>query len=297
MAIDDLDGFEMKPITTGLGFQKKQGSLKASMKQVDLVNSNMKRDIPTARPEGLLEVPRARSSEQILGEIKDALKPFADSKSATTANSGVKMTGTLPRNNQASTSFDQGIYQEPRTEVPSSKTPTSDPLANINFRIPQKEIENKATQRGASDALIREWKPVPFSITAAFLDAVIVMSLSLIFLVGLISATNVDVLSVMLSARTDIPAQLSLVVLYLAMSQMYLIVSRSFAGSSIGEWTFDIQVGQTEQIPRATYPLKVLLRSFFTLITGILVLPLLSVIFRKDLAGFLSGARLYKRNY
>lgn len=279
---DNLDGFEMKPITSGLGFHKKSSSFKSSMKSV--ADKSLKGDIPTTRPDGLLEVPKARTSGQIVNEIKDALKPFSESKKSET----IKMTETLPRTESA-------FYPEPSPEMPA--TPAKDPIENIDFRIPKKELnERQATQRGASDAMIREWKPVSFNIAAALLDATMTLALSMIFLVGLISATNVDVLSVMLSAQTDMPAQLSLLILYLAMSQMYLIVSRSFAGASIGEWTFDIQLGQPADIPKATYPIRVLIRSFVTLLTGVVLLPLLSLILRKDLAGKIAGVRLYRRN-
>ncbi len=282
---DNLDGFEMKPITSGLGFQKKPTTLKSSMKSV--ADKKLQGEIPLSRPDGLLEVPKARTSGEIVNEIKDALKPFNENK-----NSGaIKMTETLPRTESGANL--SGVYPEP--EMPAR--PAKDPLANIDFRIPKKELnDTNATQRGASDAMIREWKPVSFNIGAAILDATMILALSMIFLVGLISATNVDVLSVMLSAKTDMPAQLSLIVLYLAMSQMYLIVSRSFAGASIGEWTFDIQLGQPADIPKATYPIKVLVRSFVTLLTGVVLLPLLSLILRKDLAGKIAGVRLYRRN-
>lgn len=289
--MEEFEGFEMKPLTGGLGFKKNTPSLKTSMGQADVVKRELQRHQVPARPEGLLEVPKARSSDEILGEIKAALKPFSSEKNS--AGEAVKLTETLPRAAGASQMSATATSIEP-------ERPRRDPLADINFQIPKNEIENEAavgTRRGASDALIREWVPVPFSLAAAVLDAFIILSLSMIFLVGLVSATQVDVLSVMSSAQRDIPAQVSLFLLYLAMSQMYLIVSRSFAGTSVGEWTFDIQVGRTEQIPAATYPLRIFARSFVTLMTGVVLLPLFSLIFRKDIAGSISGARLYRRNF
>lgn len=288
--MEDFEGFEMKPLTGGLGFKKSAPSLKTSMSHADVVKREMGHSSIPARPDGLLEVPKPRTSDEILGEIKTALKPFSEKQSS----AGVKLTETLPRPSNSTNKVSAATAPSIEPEVPRK-----DPLSEINFQIPKREIENResvGTRRGASDSLIREWVPVSFSVAAAVLDAFIVLSLSMIFLVGLVSATQVDVLSVMTSAQRDIPAQISLLLLYLAMSQMYLIISRSFAGTSVGEWTFDIQVGRTEQIPSATYPVRISVRSFVTLLTGVITLPVFSLLFRKDLAGAVSGVRLYRRN-
>ena len=85
-------------------------------------------------------------------------------------------------------------------------------------------------------------------------------------------------------------------VLYVAVLEMFLIISRSFFGRSLGEWTFDMQLGEDEQIEKASYPFQVLFRNLLILGTGFVLLPLLSLLTGKDIAGKLSGVRLYRQN-
>lgn len=290
--MDDLDQFEMKPLTPGLGFHKRQVSLKEHVAKSGLASEKLGRGLPTESPEALLDASteksnKPRSSEDILNELKQALKPLNESP-ARAGSAGVELSMPLPRPGETT-----------HIDVPELNRPTRDPIDGIHFEVPKatlKESAQTGTRRGAPDALIRPLVPVPFSFSAAILDGTIVLALSLIFLVALITVTGIDVISVLSSAQNDITAQLSLAVLYVAVLQMYAIISRSFFGKTVGEWTFDLQVGENQQISKASYPLRVLFRSLLNVLTGFVILPVLSLIFRRDLAGVITGIRLYRQN-
>jgi len=117
----------------------------------------------------------------------------------------------------------------------------------------------------------------------------------LIFLISLLMITKVDLMKVFTNTQTDMMTQLSLAVLFTALYQMYVIVARSFFGKTLGEWTFDHQLGRKKEQDSALYPIQVLWRSFLTVITGVFILPTLSFISRKDIPSYLSGLQLYKK--
>ena len=81
--------------------------------------------------------------------------------------------------------------------------------------------------------------------------------------------------------------------LYGYISVIYFIFFRVFLGATIGEWSCGIRIGQPSERMKPSYAFKVILRVLLITCTGIFVLPLLSLIFKKDLAGQLTQASLY----
>ncbi|AGH95521.1 hypothetical protein [Pseudobdellovibrio exovorus] len=76
----------------------------------------------------------------------------------------------------------------------------------------------------------------------------------------------------------------------------YLVMMRLFLGASLGEWTCSLRLGQPAQRVQRNYALKVILRTTVVLLTGVIVLPLLSLVFKRDLAGKISGLHVYSLN-
>lgn len=74
---------------------------------------------------------------------------------------------------------------------------------------------------------------------------------------------------------------------------MYMVFLRGFNGATIGEWTCSLRLGQPWQRLQSGYILKVFLRTTLIMMTGIVVIPLLSLVFRRDLAGDLTGLKIY----
>jgi hypothetical protein len=285
----DQEDFEMRPLTAGLGFHKRPVSLKEHIVRSNAVSDIVANQRPALPPDEMLDQPKARTHSEMLNEIKSALEPLKDRP-----KSNINITRPLPRNREDIRATAQ-IEPEIR-----ERQPRIDPIQDIDFQIPHKEIReskiNIGTRRDGHDGLTQELSLVSFSPAAAILDGVIVLAISLLFLVSLVSVTGIDFAAVLLNASTDYVAQFSLVLMYFSLAQVYLIASRSLAGCSLGEWTFDLQVGEEQQMNSAGYPLRIFARSLFMVATGLFLLPLLSLIIRKDLAGILSGTRLYRKN-
>ena len=272
------DDFEMKPLTAGLGFQKRHISLKEHMAKSGIATQNLRKNLPQLPPEEMTGAVQPRSAKEIINELHAALEPINNKKH------NVKLTEVLPR-------------EIDPIKSPHRPTPDISPIENVDFQIPDKSLNDSAgVRRGAHDNLVPPLKPIPVSLSAMALDSAIVLAFSLVFVVSLVMVTGVDVISVLSQSKSEFATQLSLFVLYLAVYEMYVIISRSFFGFTMAEWTFDLQLGKDEQIQSSTYPLLVLWRSTITFLTGIVVLPLLSLLLNRDLAAQLTGLQLFKKN-
>lgn len=133
------------------------------------------------------------------------------------------------------------------------------------------------------------------NIPGAILDGMVTLGISTIFLVCILAITRVNLMGLLSNANTDVSTQVHLLMLFVAVLQMYMLTARSFFGASLGEWAFDLQVGTDDQQRSALYPLQVAWRTLLVTFTGFLLLPLLSMIFKRDLAQPLTGLELVRR--
>lgn len=69
----------------------------------------------------------------------------------------------------------------------------------------------------------------------------------------------------------------------------YFVVTRSFMGASIGERFCDLRVGKPSERMHAFYSVRLIGRISLVLVTGVFIIPILSLLFRRDLAGKFSG--------
>lgn len=74
---------------------------------------------------------------------------------------------------------------------------------------------------------------------------------------------------------------------------VYLVMMRIFMGASLGEWSCQLRLGQPVQRMKISYIYRVIGRTTLILLTGVVFLPLLSLIFKKDLVGKLTGLKIY----
>lgn len=73
---------------------------------------------------------------------------------------------------------------------------------------------------------------------------------------------------------------------------VYLIVTRYLMGATLGEWSCQIRLGQPSQRLQSDYFFRVLIRSTVIMFTGVFLLPLISLICKRDFAGDLSGLKI-----
>ncbi|MCB0422954.1 MAG: RDD family protein [Bdellovibrionales bacterium] len=314
--MDLFDDFEMKPITEGLGFHKKAVRLNDKVLESKALKDEINSVLPKAPPEGLSAEASltAKSDKEILNDLLAALDPIASDiertkNSTTSASTSLKMSTTLPRTNSSSVS-DKPFSPSPSLsavekafsyEVPAIDMPLiqEEPVAPkppaTSKKKPTAGIVSQ-TQRGASNAPKPRLTECPISLSSIFLDAIIVFALTLIFLVSLLLVTEVDLLKVLGNSQGDLTTQISLGILYIAVLQMYVVVSRSFFGKTLAEWTFDLQMGSDIQQRKALYPVKVVWRSILVVLTGVVLLPILSFVTRKDILSYFTGLQLYRRH-
>jgi len=247
--------------------------------------------VPTSIPQSLLEeAPKLGAKKHSFEDVLAALEKTPLNRP--TAN--LQFTEPLPREK------DQRRAMEIETPRPV-QSPFPQPEAYKNPNSGKKALSESpaapsvGTRRGAADSPQRKLLPAPVSFESAFLDLIIVSALAIVFMISLLLVTKVDLSLVLTNLSKDLMTKITFGVLFLAVMQMYAVVARSFFGRTIGEWTFDLQLGGDDEQKNESYPFRVMLRALVTTLTGLVLLPLISAIIGRDLAGQISGVKLYRQ--
>ena len=82
---------------------------------------------------------------------------------------------------------------------------------------------------------------------------------------------------------------LTFLVMLISVGWTYFLVTRTFMGASIGEKFCGLRLGKPSERLSPFYVVRLMTRISFVVLTGIFLIPVLSLIFRKDLAGRFSG--------
>ncbi len=128
---------------------------------------------------------------------------------------------------------------------------------------------------------------------SAFIDTLILVSLSC-FAVIMFSFIMKTPARELFSFLTFEPNIIKMFIFSFLLSfWLYLVVMRTFMGASLGEWSCQLRLGQPAQRIKTDYILKVIARTTIILATGIIVMPLLSLIFKCDLVGEITGLHVY----
>lgn len=128
---------------------------------------------------------------------------------------------------------------------------------------------------------------------AAGLDALVLVSASCFFILVfsfLMKANANSMLSLFLKNQNSVNM---LGVLFIAILWTYLIFMRVFMGATIGEWTCGLRLGQPLERFHFSYLIKVMLRTTVIVTSGIFIIPLISLLFSRDVAGDISGLKIY----
>lgn len=300
--MDPFDEFEFKPLTDGLGFHKKSVNLKDGLKKSGVLQDEMA-PLPSALPKNMTdEAPIAPLKKH---SFEDVLSALEKSPLQRDSKKDLQFTETLPRdpapNKKSAMEIEmpRGPVQSPFPRPDAYKSPEKAPVITPKNEIKKTPaIADQAdvgTKRSASNSPKTKLVAATISVESALLDLIIVTGLALVFMVALLMVTKVDLNIVFKNLNTDIMTQISLGVLFLSVMQMYVVISRSFFGRTLGEWTFDLQIGEDEQQQKESYPVKIALRSLLTTITGLILLPLISAIIGRDIAGQVTGVKLYRQ--
>jgi hypothetical protein len=258
--MDPFEEFEFKPLTEGLGFHKKKAS--ATQKNADLDTT-----FEITKPGAKLKQTGLSLLEE---EGVDPLRP------------------PLPRkNNSASPAV------EPE---PSSTSSAVDEILKTLQKNRRLDFENQAAQKVASQTASKdEYKPDTWNFSSAFLDSMLVVAASLLCMIVVLMITKADLIANLSNPDADGMIYLSTFGLLATVSFIYLVVNRMFIGSTPGEWAFEQRIGKPEEMKDALYSVRILARSALVIITGFIVLPIISALLNRDLAGEITGATLLKK--
>lgn len=264
--MDPFEEFEFKPLTKGLGFHKKPSDMEMPARM-------------SSAPSDTKDSKKVNELNQIMSRI-----PAFDTP--------VKIDPILPR--------EEKNYPGPTYRAPKFKN-TEEMLHKQEMKFEPQLPKHEITHEIKSSALSGEVynasqathrKEVPMNFGAMLFDVLVAVGLLSLFTGVTLAITDSDFAAVWANAQTDLATRLSLILLAFTVVQVYLILSRSFFGATLGEWAFEITLGSQSQQKSALYPLQVTWRSFLVAITGFIPLPFLGMIFGKDLVGRLSGVRL-----
>lgn len=252
---DPFEEFEFKPITEGLGFHNKNKAVADSA--------------PAGDP--LDEIFEKRASLEMLSE-----SPGAETVP--------EITPALPR--------------KPVSNYVSEITPASQKvdeiLKTLNERKRYDFSDAQKVSAHADPAKSTYTKTTP-GFFAATLDGMLITAAYLSCLIVLLLVTKVDLLTNILNPDDQNMVLIGLGGLFATLTWTYLTANRVFLGFTPGEWVFDQTLGRPEDVGSAEYSLKVSLRSAIVIMTGLVLLPVLSMIFRRDLIGALLGVELLKK--
>lgn len=316
--------FELKPLTEGLGFHRKASDIRRSVDESQLAMEQMEKPLPS-RPDPLFSQETLEiedRAERSLSDMMASLPPsldFIEEQKQEELPEAVRE--PLPRQtiSKAVHSYqltsDGSSQMEPSLGLLREKAPFTSPAVSLPNEVPQKTAyrqivdesyakafpsrqgqKQRAHLLGGSMEKSGQLCAISHHWLAGVLDATLVFGLGLLFLVTLVFITQVDFLALLWSGgSTGVVAISQLVILLMGVSQVYFLASRGLFGATLGDWAFDTQVGVKEDQSSWFFPFLVLWRSVLITMTGFIFLPLISTLFRRDIASYLTGLQLFER--
>ena len=286
----ELDDFEFRPITDGLGFDK-------------TTEEGVKTSIPA---------PKKAKSELDLNKTEFEIpnKSFETENNAPVSRSLKKMLDSLPPSVDFSEDKDrEQLFKAPKLPEKDLSLPVykPEPTQNVqnNFDItlndslsqafPKAETTKKFFHQTVTP--IPKFKEIEASFASAFIDGLFCSLLTSVFLVILVAITQVDIMAMLVSQQLGARAMFEISFLFIGVTVVYFMLSRGLFGSTLGDWAFDVQLGTEKERSHIMYPFQVLFRTLVILLTGVIIVPLASLGFGKDIAFHFSGLRLYNRQY
>ncbi len=256
---DPFEEFEFRPLNEGLGFHKESGPKKA----------------PTPIEPAL--------KAKILESKNDTrIETRNDGGLGATALSTPLLKTALPR---------KSLLKTPAS-MPIEPLPNADKILaelnrqNLDFKE-RTQAQSKTQKEKSVSATTTN-----YSLSALILDGMLLTAAFLTCLIILLMVTKVDLMASLSDPEASPMLYSSLGALFAILAWMYLVIHRMGLGATTGEWVFDIRLGTPEQFNTASYLLKTSLRSLIIVATGLVIIPIISLIAGKDLLGRWLGVEL-----
>ncbi len=196
----------------------------------------------------------------------------------------------LPRHDLSKRSASMQVPTIEDDSIAKAQSAVNEILKTIN----QKRQLDFASETQSNKMLLKKSKPQIF---AAILDGMLIIAAFLMTLILMLSITKVDMILNLTHPETSGLVYLATLALFAGVTFIYMVVNRTFLGYTPGEWAFDQVCGSNEDRDDVMYIPKVAFRTIAVMATGFIILPFLSYLFNKDIAGDISGVSLLKKPF
>ena len=159
--------------------------------------------------------------------------------------------------------------------------PAAQALRDGGMSLDKAKAKESATEKG-----------VAFHFGAAILDTLVVLGVGCVLLAVLLGVTGANLVALLENSKTDTATMALLGVLFVASGLLYTLAARSFMGSTLGEWSYEIRIGSAERRGRWFYPLLVLWRGTLVAATGFVFFPIVSALVGHDVLKWLTGLEI-----
>lgn len=182
----------------------------------------------------------------------------------------------------------QELKKLPEIEIDSN--PVDEVLATLkrHSSLPSLDLSD--------DVAPVQWQKANPSMSAGFLDSLLIVASTLLCFIIVLAVTKVDLIGNWTNPDKEGWIYLSAFSLLMLVSFVYLSVNRVFLGRTPGEWAFDQRLGLPEELGSAGFAFKSIFRSLLIVASGFVLLPLMSFLFKEDVAGEMSRTAIYKKS-
>jgi hypothetical protein len=176
--------------------------------------------------------------------------------------------------------------QGPTPPLGPEKSNPSPKVSRIDWSFEATGFSGGSSIRKGATLILWSW-------WAALIDGLILTSMSCFFMLSFSILTKTALNHVLFSIKNIPEVGTFFLFVFVVSSWLYLITTRAFLGCSIGEGTCGLRLGKPQERQASNYVLRVILRNTIVVVTGVVVLPILSLLSRKDLQGLISGVSLF----
>lgn len=127
---------------------------------------------------------------------------------------------------------------------------------------------------------------------ASVIDILILISATSLFLLVFAALFQQPPSQVIASIRANQNIYQAFTEIFLLSAWVYMVAMRAFMGATVGEWACDIRLGSDSEKNKSGYLIRVAARESIMTLTGLVILPLVSLIIARDFVGNLIGLRL-----
>jgi hypothetical protein len=166
---------------------------------------------------------------------------------------------------------------------------------SLSQAFPKVEVNKKFYHQMVTP--VPKHQEIAISAASAIIDFTVVLGLASLFVVSLVAFTGVDIVMMLTNSQLSSRTMVELGILYCGVALFYFMLARGMFGCTLGDWAFDVQLGSEKERNHLMYPFQVLFRVLVIMVTGVVLVPLVSVGFGKDMAYYFSGLKLYRRQF